>query len=258
MAPRRDSTIIELLSTCCRLPKHDSTLHNQKSQSWAKLVEQNGNKTRALEEELIKTKIGMATAKSREDYLLLEIQRLKKSLAQKDSVIEDLQDQLATSHGYRYNDCPPFKNETAPEVGTTTYIVPVHGSIQRDAKTIENETSVNAFHMPIESSLDNHDETTVVSALTFYSGAFGDVMNEEDLSYAFPSVAYQESLRDESQGARRIEFIASRQPSCASGIAFMMNYWSTTSVSPSRGSECFDDAEHEKEQEEFNQRIIHV
>ncbi len=75
-------------------------------------------------------------------------------------------------------------------------------------------------------------------------------MQEEDLLNAFSGEEYQVSLRDETQRARRSVPIMSRQPSCASGIAFMMNYHSRVTESSLNGREGVLSAEQENEQEE--------
>ncbi len=248
MAPRRDSAITE---SCSCLLKPDSTLHDENNHICAKNVQNHKNQTRMLEEKLIETKLRMAITKTREDYLLLELQQLKELLARKDSIIDDLQRQLSKSHAC--TSFPTFKDEIAPGVITTTYMVPVHGSMQRDIKAVQ----VPPMVMPAQTSLKNHDDSTVVSALTLCSDGleFEDMIQQEDLVNAFPAEEYQQSLRDDTLRPRNAP-IMPRQPSCASGIAFMMNYHSIASVLSSKGREGFVRAEQENVQEEIDQDAL--
>lgn len=182
-------------------------------------VDQMENSTRVLEDELIAMKLGVATAKSREDYLMLQIQRLKELSAAKDREIQDLKSQLVTLQSGEIR--PPSGHPSALRA-------PVNETRRNTCTTIEAIDDDDAFRMsrmPSSIGLKYLDETTAVSALSFNSETVNDdkiVRDEEGKTDPSTPGIYYEPIRDDKR--RRNETGKMRRPpSCASGIAFMMS-----------------------------------
>mmetsp|Transcript_30536 Transcript_30536/g.62985 ORF Transcript_30536/g.62985 Transcript_30536/m.62985 type:complete len:299 (+) Transcript_30536:135-1031(+) len=219
MALRRDSYVCELLSMA-RPPKTEQP-RRQRSRSVESNVtmDQPENPTRALEDELIAMKLGMATAKSREDYLMLQIQRLKELSADKDREIQDLRSQLAK---FQYGEIGP------PGGHPSALRVPVNETRRNTYTTteaIDDDEALRMSRMPSSIGLKYLDETTAVSALSFNSETVNDdkiVRDEEGKTDPSTSGIYYEPIRDDKHrrsGTGKMR----RPPSCASGIAFMMS-----------------------------------
>ncbi|KAL7467835.1 hypothetical protein ACHAXS_008074 [Conticribra weissflogii] len=219
MALRRDSYVCEWLSMA-RLSKAEPP-RRQRSRSMESSIamDQPENPTRVLEDELVAMKLGMATAKSREDYLVHQIQRLKELSADKDREIQRLKSQLAKfqsgdirSPGGLPSAFPIPANETRCNTYTTT-------------EAVDDDEAFRRSRMPSSIGLNYLDETNAVSVLSFNSENVNDdkiVYGEEGKTESPTPGIYYEPIRDDKRrrsGTGKMR----RPPSCASGIAFIMS-----------------------------------